>query len=242
MTTNEIEYTTSHRRTILMSVAAILLVACGIFGLIFVSAGAANATPRVTVGAGDRVNDTVNFLGINLPAGICTVTSVGYDQNGAPYAVFMGHCSSPGHVVHKEEWSPIGTVQAATFTVTKAGQMGQIDVGLIKIDPRKASIRPSGIKIASPVSGTHVKKHGNGLWSPGIGFGTVTNIASTDFTVSLLASPGDSGSPVTDEQGNLVGMMSRGFSSYTDRNVIVMNYKAAMDFAASQFGIVLTTI
>lgn len=218
---------------------AALLTALGalVAYLLIAMAGAANAA-TVTVGAGDRVNDTMNIAGLNLPGGVCTITAVGYDQRGQAVGLMPGHCAARGHVVRKEEWTPIGVVIGSTSNINVVGQVNAIDVAIIKFYPH-VRIRPSGKTVAAPTPGVSVTKVGNGLWSPRVADAAVTHVYNLDARIRLLASPGDSGSPVTDANGQLVGMISRGMWDRTSPDTVMMRVDKALSYAQRNFGVTM---
>lgn len=207
---------------------------------LWAGASHADAAPTVSVGQGDLVNDTFSVAGIPLPAGICTVTAVGRDDSGQKYAVFMGHCSSAGNTVNKDWFTPVGHIQQATFTVTESGQLNQIDVGIIRLNPG-VGIRPSGMPIGAPQMGASVGIRGHGLWTPAVSTGRVLQVADTDFRVGVQASPGASGGPVI-QNGQLVGMMSRGYRDYFTADTVAMRMDVAMRYVQSHFGVNLHLI
>lgn len=236
MTTNNESTKLGTPGRIIVGIFAIAMIALGAWA----GVGYANATPTTTVGQGDLVNDTFSVAGIPLPAGICTVTAVGRDDTGQSYAVFMGHCSSAGNTVNKDWFTPIGRVQQATFTVTGAGQLNQIDVGIVRLNPG-VGIRPSGMPIGAPQMGASVGIRGHGLWTPAVSTGRILQVADTDFRVGVQASPGASGGPVI-QNGQLVGMMSRGYRDYFTADSVAMRMDVAMSYVQSHFGVNLHLI
>lgn len=217
---------------IIIGIFTVLMVALGIFA----GANAANAAPVVTLKSGDMINDA-SLFGF-LPAGAVMVIA-GQDANtGKDVAITVGHGINKSALVNKNWLTPIGRGQATTFTVTKDRQVNQIDVGIIELNSNVRVIK-SGHRVAAPKANERLTKRGFGLWTPHVDGGRVLHIYDTDFRVKMPASPFDSGGIVTNTNGNIVGIVSRGFKDWWSPDTVIMRFDKILQFIDATYGIKL---
>lgn len=198
----------------------------------------ANAAPTVTIRSGDMVNDA-SLFGF-LPSGACTLVAGKDAVTGNNVALTMGHCSGNGNQVNTNWLTPIGRMQHATFSVTGARQVNQIDIGVIKLNPNVRVVR-SGHSVSAPQPGQRLVKRGYGLWTPRVDEGIVSSVYETDFRLRLQASPFDSGGLLTDQTGAIIGLVSRGFKDYTSPDTVAMRFDKVLQFISAEYGIKLVS-
>ncbi|MFZ1361166.1 MAG: trypsin-like serine protease [Candidatus Saccharimonadales bacterium] len=206
-----------------------------LFGFITVQltpAGSAQAAPGPVVKSGDMFNDVLG----GAPDGACTGI-VGRDRNtDKKYVVEPGHCGEKGRSVNHEGWTSVGRLIHTVNTVTGAGQINRLDIGLIELN-RNVRVAPSGLRVASPEVGEPILKHGYGILSYGYAKGNVTHVYGTDFRINIQCSPFDSGGTVVNSRGELVGIISRGFSSYVGEDTVAMRFDAIVTYLRQNLGI-----
>jgi hypothetical protein len=188
---------TAHRRP--LTAAAIVAVSAGLV----LRQGVAAAADKVVMGGG---------AGIVIDGGtVCTLTTIGNDNQGDLVGFTSAHCGGPGAQVAAE-----GNPAAGTLGVMVSGN-DKLDYAVIKFDPNKVipvnninNFLISGIG-PDPTFGQIACKLGRTTgyscgvtWGPGEQPGTILN--------QDCGQPGDSGAPVTVDN-RLVGMIHGAFSN-----------------------------
>lgn len=170
------------RRTLSAALAALALP----FAAVTAPASAAPAT----LSPGSMVRLALGEFG-------CTIGITGTDHAGHPFAVTAGHCA-PGigaRAYPGLSLDPVGTVRAVTGLL-------DLDYALIGITGTVPETR-----VASPHKvGDRVCKTGR---MTGITCGTITAITAVDVVARIKAFPGDSGGPLRDRAGRVIGITSR---------------------------------
>lgn len=191
MTTNDIEYTTSHRRTVLMCVAAVLLVAVGIGGLSFVSAGAANAAPTVHLSVGDRI--------IAKPGEMLAGCNVGEIDEEAHTATTAGHCFKTNDPVYSANGVYIGKTIESSGDWMKEVDTRFSDYSIFELAPNVVLGNDLGISgTAAPQIGERVWKHGHGLGIDNVeADGVIVQVNPEAIVIRNMAIASfDSGAPI----------------------------------------------
>lgn len=216
-----------------LRIIALMLALAGTMTILVAIPTMANAAPANSpiewVHTNDRYNSTfVTPVGIRLPNGLCSVAMGGVDLNtNEEVLVTVGHCGDVGTVITKNETIVIGEVDYSQMTFSQAGDMNQVDVGVIRLYPN-ARVAPTGRHIAAPAPGEDVFRLGNDLAFKTMFRGEVSNITPTDFDISTFALPGASGGPV--QRGNaLVGLTSRAHYAFHIPVMTAMRADAAVN-------------
>lgn len=169
------------RRTLMPALAALTLP-------LLAPLAPASAVPTVSPGSMLRI--TVGEYG-------CTVGITGTDRTGQPFAVTAGHCASKvGDLAYPGlSLDPIGTVRAVS-------KLFDLDYALIRVN----GTVPETIVAAPPKVGQRVCKTGR---MTGVTCGPITAVTAKDIVVRVKAFPGDSGGPLQDQAGRVIGITSR---------------------------------
>lgn len=163
----------------------------------------------------------------------CTVSFSLMGAKGLPWAITAGHCGSPGDKVYPAPAdgkididNPIGTVRKiSTSSYDKNTKTGSGDWGVISLDPRAklpdyTGLVPMKLSLQKPKLNSYLCKHGS---TTGYNCGKKTrediianftpkddstkSMSGKQDEVQLCALPGDSGSPIFDDQG-IIGVIS----------------------------------
>lgn len=196
---------TTHAR--LLTIVAIAAVAGGLAACSIAAAG-----DKVVMGGG---------VGILIDGyTMCTLTTIGNDNQGNLIGFTSAHCGSPGSLVEAE-----GNPGAGTLGTMVSGN-DKLDYAVVKFDPDKVIpvANYNGFLISGigpdPTFGQIACKLGRTTgyscgvtWGPGEEPGTILN--------QVCGQPGDSGAPVTVDD-KLVGMIHGAFSN--DLPMCVIKY------------------
>lgn len=190
MATNDIEYTTSHRRTRWFVVGAILAIVFGIVGLGMVTASAANAAPTVHLSVGDRI--------IAKPGEIagCNVGEIKKEQRTATTA---GHCFRTNAPVYSANGVYIGKAIESSGDWMKEVSTRFSDYSIIQLSSNVVLGNDLGISgTAAPQVGERVWKHGHGLGIDNIeADGVIVQVNPEAIVIRNMAVASfDSGSPI----------------------------------------------
>jgi hypothetical protein len=189
---------TAHRRP--LTAAAIVAVSAG---LLLVCRSIAAAADKVELGGGAGIVVNGDTL--------CTLTTIGHDNEGDLVGFTSAHCGGPGAEVAAESDPAAGTLG------TMVAGNDKLDYAVIKFDPSKVipvdnfdNFVITGVG-PDPTFGQIACKLGRTTgyscgvtWGPGEQPGTILN--------QVCGQPGDSGAPVTVDK-QLVGMIHGAFSN-----------------------------
>lgn len=176
--------------------AMVLIIAAAIAGLWLTTSHANAETPGV-IGVGTKIT----LIGGEGGCNVATIT--------VPTFTTAGHCGKVGDRFADANGNFVGTVVYSTTHTESVGD-GQADYAVVQMAPGVIVRNEVAVRgIAAPQVGMAVFKHGHGILNAVEQHGTIIAVTQYGAVVSGMAvMPFDSGSPVIDAQGDIVGILS----------------------------------
>lgn len=168
--------------------------------IVAILCGAAGASTPGVIGVGSRIVLIGGF-------GSCNVAD--FDEAADTFET-AGHCGNRGDRFADSAGNYVGTVVSSVTHSTGVGD-GEADVAIVKMAPGTIIRNEAPVTgaIAAPRVGDTVYKWGHGMGNQVVRFGEIVSVSEKGFVIKKMAVIFfDSGSPIIDSRGNIVGILS----------------------------------